>query len=127
MLLALQNGLAVFAQNDQLSTLKSSAPEDLELICTGSEMKWISLSQSHTLGQLVFVDFEGDSTTDYSMDVACPDGLLSDKPSFMGTPNVDLAAHFVAYAHYIIQLYQRPYTLFAYLTAQPRSPPRFLL
>jgi len=54
--MTLQSALALVVQNRQWQHLSNSAPADLELICTGTQMQWISLPQTLAQGSFVFVE-----------------------------------------------------------------------
>jgi len=127
LLLAVQSGIAAFIQNDKIVHLNETAPADLELICTGSSMKWISVSQTQLAGHFVFVDFakEDQQTHTPSLDTHCPVALIADaqsKATFYLAVFEPVSVILKAITQH---LYQRPYTLFPYRKAQPRSPPFF--
>lgn len=97
------------------------ATEDATLICTGNQLRWISLSAFYETGQLSFI--EAPENAPESIDeVDCVYSFLAE-PTTDTFNSVQLLASFNAYKSYAASINQRPYTLFAYQTSQSRAPP----
>lgn len=123
LLIALQSSFVSLVQSAQLASLKTSVPDDVELICTGSTMKWVSISQSEAAGKLVFVELNTSDKDDLLLEMACPGSKYADNPSQLSLAASIANLEIATSSSYQLALYQRPYTAFAYVTAQPRSPP----
>ena len=122
LVLALQGTFAVVVQHDRLANVQASTTGDVELICTGAEMKWISLPLTEELGQFVFVEAP-EEFADLPLDNLCPEGALADAQSAYGLVSQAVLVQFHRYQGYAASLLQRPYTLFPYQKAQSRAPP----
>lgn len=120
--IALQGALVAFAQQQNLSALQTSLPFDTELICTGAEMKWISVSQTQQSGHFVYVEPPTDIDNTL-VNNACPAGLLADVQPATALVSGSLHSQFVAYQVLVQSLQQHCYTSFAYNTALSRAPP----
>jgi hypothetical protein len=122
LVLLLQGGVRLLANAQQLTQLRSQNFNDVELICTGSTMKWISVSLTEQANQFVFVDApEEANTADVSK--LCPNNLLAD-----GKKAVDNLVQFelvqlVSYTAQVSKLNQQPYTAYPYQKALSRGPP----
>ncbi|MFC3092797.1 hypothetical protein DRW07_01085 [Alteromonas sediminis] len=125
LLLALHSGAIALIQNKHIANLQHNAPADIELICTGSTMKWVSVSKTQAAGQFVFVDFQPDNSDHPSplLDVTCPVATLADNQSQINITIDTIQITNLIFLAIVESLYQRPYTLFAYRKSQPRSPP----
>lgn len=120
--LVLQGAVALLVQQHQLANFKANNQGDVELICTGSQMKWISLSLTEELGSFVFVDAP-DGAEELPLDSLCPAGAMADIQSNVALVSLAIQITFDAYRAFAARLNQRPYTLFAYQSAQSRAPP----
>ena len=121
-LFASQGGMVAFAQQQQLSAIQSKTHGDTELICTGAQMKWISVSLTEELGRFVFVD--GPDDVDQRMlENACPAGTMSDLQSAVAVISDAIVVSFSRFHALVRSLRQRPYTSFTYQTALSRAPP----
>ncbi len=120
--LALQGSFTLLAQQQQLSNITGKLSKDIELICTGSDMKFISLSLSELQGEFVFVDAPEDIDPQQLAD-ACPVIAMSDIKIDMDIAMHDIATHFVRFKAIASQLAQGPYTAYNFRTALSRAPP----
>ena len=112
----------MFVQNDRVANIQANTTGDIELICTGAQMKWISLSLTEELGRFVFVDAP-DDYSDIALDNLCPQGTLADHKFASDTSGHTGLIQFVVFRQFIARLLQRPYTFFAYQKALSRAPP----
>lgn len=98
------------------------ASEDAMLICTGSKIKWISQSTFEQRGVVMEVEAPTDA----------PEGLHQLDCSFSFLVDnllepfslIKMVDEYLAYQDVIADLFQRPYTSFAYLKGQTRAPPQ---
>ncbi|MEQ3638152.1 MAG: hypothetical protein ABNH03_00225 [Alteromonas sp.] len=123
---ALALGLAAFSMQ-QAQLLVS---EDIELICTGKNMRYISVSQTQLKGEFVYVSLDSpdfpalSDTLDSSQHIDCTNGTLSDLPSSDSFVSYDAVnTLFVRYKALETRLQRQPYTAFAYSAALSRAPP----
>ena len=122
LVLALQGTFAVVVQHDRLANIQANTTGDVELICTGAQMKWISLPLTEELGQFVFVEAP-EEFAELPLDNLCPQGTLAEVQSAAGLVSHSILVLFDRYRGYAADQLQRPYTLFAYQKAQSRAPP----
>ena len=98
------------------------ATDDTMMICTGSQFKWISATDYFASGEMVFVDPPTDAPA--SVD------NLDCSYLFLAEQHIDdnslpkLIDPNIAYQAMVMAIAQRPYTAFAYNTAQTRAPPQ---
>ncbi len=118
----MQNALAMGLAAYSMESVSALASDDIELICTGKDMRWISVSATQLQGKFVFVtpDLEDEQTTH----VDCTNSVLADTPQSTPLPSdISVSTHFVEYASYSVRIAQRPYTSFAYAAPLSRAPP----
>lgn len=108
---------------ERLSRIKAMMPDDIELVCTGNQMKWISLSQTEQARRFVFVDPPVE-TQDYDAQQLCPNHYSNDLNHELALQSAQLNEQFVAYKALVQTLVQQPYTSFAYASSFSRAPPR---
>lgn len=113
--------VAVIGSAWVVNNAQQYASDDAMMICTGSQFKWISTEDYFTTGEMVFIDPPTDAPTSID-NVDCSFSYLAEQ----FTENTDLPVHLdrnIAYKAKALALAQRPYTAFAYSTAQTRAPP----
>jgi hypothetical protein len=95
--------------------------DDVMMICTGSQFKWISTEDYFTTGEMVFIDPPADAPQSVD-NVDCSFVYLAEQyTNNLAVPvQVDKS---IAYQAKVLNLAQRPFTTFAYSTAQTRAPP----
>jgi hypothetical protein len=120
MLLLVSQSLTSWVSQQALSKLSAALPANIELLCTGSSMKFVSISETLALGQLVYVELP--EQTQQHADFWC-DGAnaIFDHDQYDSTASAHNASQ--RYAALLQRRLQQPYTAFAYINAQPRSPP----
>jgi hypothetical protein len=101
------------------------ASDDIMMICTGSEVKWISTDAYFNLDEVVFVE-PPEHAPDITSQVDCTNKSLSDLQG-KGALSHSVDAQLLAYHALVSSIEQRPYTAFAYLTAQTRAPPSIIV
>lgn len=137
--LLLQNALAIGLAAFSMQQARANVSGDIELICTGKGMRYISVSQTELKGEFVFISldslntpntlkepldshFLSDSTSTHYID--CTNSTLADLPvgndSFY-TVTVD--AIYARYQALKARLDQQSYTAFAYAAPLSRAPP----
>jgi hypothetical protein len=120
----LQGGLRLLFNSQQLAKLRLQSFNDIELICTGKEMKWISLSKTAQTNHFVFVNAP-EEAFDIDIKNLCPDNVLSDFKNIIPPLDHDGLAQFVSYRARLVRLAQQPYTAYPYQKAHSRGPPVF--
>jgi hypothetical protein len=120
----LQGGLRLLLNGQQLAQLRLQSYNDIELICTGKEMKWISLSKTAQSNHFVFVNAP-EEAFDTNLKNLCPGKVLSDFKRTTVTLEQYGLAQFVSYRARLVRLAQQPYTAYPYQKALSRGPPVF--
>lgn len=123
--LLLQSSLAVFVQQGRLAAFQAQIEGDKELICTGTQMKWISHSLTEQTGAFVFVE-PPEEFNDTSFEHLCPVGEYADIQPFTKPAEVEALINFQVFRALVTRLDQRPYTLFAYQSPLSRAPPSLI-
>lgn len=118
----LQSGLRSIVNTQQLQAVQQQTFDDAELICTGKQMKWISVSLSYQASQFVFIDAPEEAP---EVNHLCPNETLTEPNHLLATNSVTVLQQYVSYRAKVSQLVQRPYTAFPYTHAQTRAPPHF--
>jgi len=96
--------------------------DDIELICTGNNMRWVSLSATELAGEFVFVSLDTSKVAGTHID--CTNSLLSDLPHAVSSPDaLPSLIEFARYHSVATSIAQRPYTAFAYAAPLSRAPP----
>lgn len=97
------------------------ATDDAMMICTGSQFKWISSEDYFATGKMVFIDPPTNAPNNID-NLDCSFSYLAEQytESHVLPTLVDKN---IAYQTYALAIAQRPYTAFAYSTAQTRAPP----
>lgn len=126
MTLFLQGGLRLLLNGQQLAQLRLQSFNDIELICTGKEMKWISLSKTAQSNHFVFVNAP-EEADDINIANLCPESVLSDFKNTITAQAHNAAIQYVSYRARIDRLAQQPYTAYAYQKSLSRGPPVFFL
>lgn len=126
--LLLQNAMALglaavsMEKTQQFTTQFNDSNNDIELICTGSTMRWISLSATEHAGEFVYVSVDISKIPVKHVD--CTNSLLSDLPNAVKSPEFSLPLiTFVSYNNLATAIAQRPYTAYAYAAPLSRAPP----
>ncbi|MCC2617137.1 hypothetical protein LJ739_12865 [Aestuariibacter halophilus] len=105
-----------------LNTIKQWQFADIELICTGTTMKWVSVSQSQLAGEFVYVEAPA-VVADIDLDNLCPMQLQGELPSGLTPAPVAQLDITLTYQVQQARLLAHPYTFFAYQHGQSRAPP----
>ena len=118
----LQNALALGLAAHTMQQARAFVGEDIELICTGKTMRYISISATEFEGEFVFVSTELLKAPAEHVD--CTTGTLAD------LPQVDEPLHatlpllsLVRYRALVARLAAKPFTDFAYAAPLSRAPP----
>ncbi|MDO6841902.1 hypothetical protein Q4602_20665 [Paraglaciecola chathamensis] len=111
----------VLAASWQVNQAQQYASDDAMLICTGSQIKWISTQAFFDTGDMVFIDPPTDAPAELGQ-MECPNQFLSDHYTEV-LSIVKLDDNTIAYKALVSRLARRPYTAYAYQTAQSRAPP----
>ena len=112
----------MFVQQDRLTAFQDKTQGDIELICTGTQMKWISLSLTQEIGSFVYVEAP-EEFDDTSFEHLCPVGAFADIQPFDELSRTGVLITFQVFQALISRINQRPYTLFAYQNPLSRAPP----
>jgi len=104
--------------------------DDIELICTGKHMRYISVSATELEGRFVFIspDLKDEFASPPSHYVDCINNTLADIPQSIAL-TADLMLVIKELRHQALQarIAQRPYTAFAYAAPHGRAPPHNIL
>ncbi|ALM92780.1 hypothetical protein [Alteromonas stellipolaris] len=126
--LLLQNAMALglaavsMEKAQRFTTEFNDSSNDIELICTGNTMRWISLSATEHAGEFVYVSVDISKIPVVHID--CTNSLLSDLPNAVTAPDFSLPLiTLVRFNNLATAIAQRPYTAYAYATGLSRAPP----
>jgi len=120
--LLLQNAMALGLASYSMEKAHRIAGNDVELICTGKTMRYISLSQTDALGEFVFIN--PDVLNAPAEHVDCTNGVLADIPQTDDVYKSSIASlPLVRYRALVQRIAQRPYTLFPFTVPLGRAPP----
>lgn len=120
--MALKLAAVTMEKAQQLTTELNDSSNDIELICTGSTMRWISLSATEHAGEFVYVSVDISKVPVEHID--CTNSLLSDLPNAVTAPDLSLPLiTFVRFNNLATAIAQRPYTAYAYAAPLSRAPP----
>jgi hypothetical protein len=113
--------VAIIGSAWAVNNAQQYATDDAMMICTGSQFKWISTQDYFTTGEMVFIDPPSDAPSsvdnlDCSFAYTAVQYIDNDVLPTLFDKNIAYQAKARAIA-------QRPYTAFAYSTAQTRAPP----
>ena len=128
--LIFQNALAFGLASFSMQQAQAFTGDDIELICTGKHMRYISVSATELEGRFVFIspDFQDEFKSPPSHYVDCINSTLADIPQSIALA-VDVTLVTKALRHQALQasIAQRPYTAFAYAAPHSRAPPHNIL
>lgn len=121
LLLFILNNLSLaFATSQHLAQARSFSDEDKVLICTGRDMKWVSMSASWQAGTFVFVDAPEDLPQELKS-IKCGDLFTQDLKTFAFSAK--LIAAQLNTPDLIAQRLSAPYLQAQYAKALSRAPP----
>ncbi|WDT85874.1 hypothetical protein [Alteromonas sp. 009811495] len=121
--LLMQNALALGLAAFSMQQAQAFTGDDIELICTGKTMRYISLSATELEGEFVFISPELLKAPAQSVD--CTNGTLADLPQSDDIYTSDLVnIEGIRYQALVARIAQQPYTAFAYAAPLSRAPPR---
>ena len=112
---------AVIGSAWAVNNAQQYATDDAMMICTGSQFKWISTEDYFATGKMVFIDPPSDAPT--SVDNLDCSYLYIAEQYIDKDVLPTLIDKSIAYQAKAIVIARRPYTAFAYSTAQTRAPP----
>ena len=118
----LQNALALGLASHTMQHARGLMGDDIELICTGKTMRYISVSATELEGEFVFISPELLKAPVEHVD--CTNGTLADLPQMDNVP-VDalVVISFVRYRTLASRLAAAPHTSFAFAAPPGRAPP----
>lgn len=128
--LIFQNALAFGLASFSMQQAQAFANDDIELICTGKHMRYISVSASELEGRFVFIspDFEDEFESPPPHNVDCINSTLADIPQPITlTTDLTLVTRELRHQALMTRIAQRPYTAFAYAAPHGRAPPHNIL
>ena len=119
----MQNALALGLAAFSMQQAQAFTGDDIELICTGKTMRYISLSATELEGEFVFISPELLKAPAQNVD--CTNGTLADLPHSDDIYTSGLAnIEGIRYQALVARIAQQPYTAFAYTAPLSRAPPR---
>lgn len=112
---------AVIGSAWAVSNAQQYATDDTMMICTGSQFKWISTEEYFSKGEMVFIDPPNDAPTSVD-NLQCSFLYVAEQyiDNNVLPAQIDKG---IAYQAKALAIAQRPYTAFAYNSAQTRAPP----
>jgi len=118
----LQNALALGLASHTMQNARGFVGGDIELICTGKTMRYISVSATELEGEFVFISPELLKASVEHVD--CTNGTLADLPH-IDNVSVDptTVLSLVRYRALASRLAAAPYTSFAFAAPLSRAPP----
>ena len=117
-----QNALALGLASHTMQHARGLVGDDIELICTGKTMRYISLSATELEGEFVFISPELLKSPVEHVD--CTNGTLADLPNIDNFPIDSMAVlSLVRYRALVSRLAAAPYTSFAFAAPLGRAPP----
>lgn len=117
-----QNALALGLASHTMQHARGLVGDDIELICTGKTMRYISLSATEREGEFVFISPELLKAPVEHVD--CTNGTLADLPNIDNFPIDSMAVlSLVRYRALVSRLAAAPYTSFAFAAPLGRAPP----
>ena len=118
----LQNALALGLASHTMQHARGLVGDDIELICTGKTMRYISLSATELEGEFVFISPELLKAPVEHVD--CTNSTLADLPHCDNVPVDSMAVlSLVRYRALVSRLAAAPYTSFAFAAPLGRAPP----
>ena len=118
----LQNALALGLASHTMQHARGLVGDDIELICTGKTMRYISLSATELEGEFVFISPELLKAPVEHVD--CTNGTLADLPHIDNAPVDSMAVlSLVRYRALVSRRAAAPYTSFAFAAPLGRAPP----
>ena len=137
--LLMQNALALGLAAFSMQQAQAFTGDDIELICTGKTMRYISISATELEGKFVFISPERLKNSPERLknspellkaptqSVDCTNGTLADLPQSDDIFTSDLAnIEGVRYQALVARISQQPYTAFAYAAPLSRAPPSLI-
>ncbi|MEM0912150.1 MAG: hypothetical protein AAGJ37_14330 [Pseudomonadota bacterium] len=106
----------------RLAHINMTIGDDIELICTGNDMRWISVSLSMQTNEFVFVDAPND-IQQIDANALCPDIDARDDDSFKITSYTNIIASWSAYQAVAFAAIQAKLLVHKYALSAPRAPP----
>jgi hypothetical protein len=107
----------------KFALIKDSLPQDVLVICTGSDTKYISGTVFFESGQIVEIEFTNTALTSHAQSDACPIGEGIDKRKALQTSLLFQHVTILRYVISFIKLGQQPHSSFAYVLLPSRAPP----
>ena len=118
----LQNALALGLASHTMQHARGFVSDDIELICTGKTMRYISVSATELEGEFVFISPELLKAPVEHVD--CTNGTLADLPHIDNVPaDAWVVISLVRYRALVSRLAAAPYTSFAFAAPLGRAPP----
>lgn len=118
----LQNALALGLASHTMQHARGLVGDDIELICTGKTMRYISVSATELEGEFVFIS--PDLLKAPVEHVDCTNSTLADLPHVDNVPVDSMAMlSLVRYRAFVSRIAAAPYTSFAFAAPLGRAPP----
>ncbi|GFD83013.1 hypothetical protein KUL118_58750 [Tenacibaculum sp. KUL118] len=118
----LQNALALGLASHTMQNARGFVGDDIELICTGKTMRYISVSATALEGEFVFISPELLKASVEHVD--CTNGTLAELPHIDNVPvDPTTVLSLVRYRALASRLAAAPYTSFAFAAPLGRAPP----
>lgn len=120
--LFLHSALTVLLTSMAVAQAQSYSDQDRVLICTGSNMKWVSLSQTELAGEFVFID-PPEEAVQFQYELDCASEVLLQLTDFDHVVPVSELVTRLTQGAVNENLYSAAETQWHAISAQPRAPP----
>ena len=118
----MHQAFGLWINHARLAQINMSLGDDIELICTGSDMRWVSISMSAQANQLVFVDPPSQSQQ-IEADELCADIDARDDDTFDLITNGAWISSWSTFYAVALALQQARLLSHKFLLSTPRGPP----
>ncbi|MCF2948549.1 hypothetical protein L0668_10560 [Paraglaciecola aquimarina] len=112
----------LFAASSLVSQAKSFTNQDVELICTGSTFKWMSVSHYQQTGEILFVDAP-DNAPDGFEHIKCSYSYLNDNNSEQALISTQASLAYEPFSNQTIEFINAEYINRKHQLAPSRAPP----
>lgn len=112
----------LFAASSLLSQAKTFSNKDVELICTGSTFKWMSVSIFEQTGEIQFVEPPENAPEGFEH-IKCSYSYLNDNSSNQALFTQQTTLEFVTLTNPVIDYINAQYTAQKHQLATSRAPP----
>lgn len=118
----MHQAFGLWINHARLAQINMSLGDDVELICTGSDMRWVSISMSAQANQLVFVEPPSESQQ-IAADELCPNIDARDNDTVDLMSNGVWISSWSAFYAVAFAVQEASLLTHKFLLSTPRGPP----